>query len=327
MDLIRGTEAAALAAAIERGRGKKKLADENAFGNMSRVFRGLPIEIRIVGSEGEKDKVNSFNYGDIYGDPEAKMKLDCAVDVIDGTEMTANWEDSGAISVIGIGLRDKLMRVPTDKIYLKKIAVGPAAAKAIDLKQDFKENIYRIALALKKDPEELCAMVLKRKRHEKFIKVLREMDIRVKLIQDGDVVAALAPCFPETDIDFYFGCGGPPEGIIAACGIKALKGAMQVQWDIDAYKTSKQSEIEAELKEKKKLSEELGINMDKIYSLEDIAKGPVQFVATGITNGPFLQGVDFLPDGAWTYSIGIRSKSGTIRYLRTRHFFDRRPIY
>ncbi|NVM03729.1 MAG: fructose-bisphosphatase class II [Candidatus Helarchaeota archaeon] len=128
-------------------------------------------------------------------------------------------------------------------------------------------------------------------------------------------------------MDFYFGCGGPPEGIIAACGIKALGGAMQVQWDPDAYKTSKDSEIESELKEKKKVSEDLGINADKIYTLDDIAKGPVLFVATGITNGPFLRGVDFLPDGAWTYSIGIRSKTGTIRYLRTRHFFDRRPIY
>ncbi|MFX1450246.1 MAG: fructose-bisphosphatase class II family protein [Promethearchaeota archaeon] len=327
LDLIRGTEAAALAAAIERGRGNKKVADENAFANMSRVFRRLNIEIRIVGSEGEKDKVSSFNYGDIYGDPEYKMKLDCVVDVIDGTRMTAEWEDAGAISVIGVGLRNNLMRVPTDKVYLKKIAVGPAAAKAIDLNQDFKENIYRIALALKKEPEELCAMMLKRKRHEKFIKIMREMDIKIKLIQDGDVVAALAPCFPETDIDFYFGCGGPPEGIIAACGIKSLKGAMQVQWDPHAYKTSKESEIEAELKEKKKLSEDLGINTDKIYTLEDIAKGPVQFVATGITNGPFLQGVDFLPDGAWTYSIGIRSKTGTIRYLKTRHFFEKKPIY
>ncbi|NVM03730.1 MAG: fructose-bisphosphatase class II [Candidatus Helarchaeota archaeon] len=185
MDLIRGTEAAALAAAIERGRGNKKLADENAFGNMTRVFRRLNFELRIVGSEGEKDKVNSFNFGAVYGDHEAKMRLDCVVDVIDGTRMTAEWEDSGALSVIGIGLRDNLMRVPTDKIYLKKIAVGPLAAKAVDLNQDFKENIYRIALALKKDPEQLCAIMLKRKRHEKFVKILREMDIRVKMIQEG----------------------------------------------------------------------------------------------------------------------------------------------
>ena len=327
LDLIRGTEGAALAAALERGRGNKKLADENAFHNMRTVFKKLPLELRIVGSEGEKDKVDAFNYGDVYGERNSSMKLDCAVDVIDGTRMTAEWEDAGAISVIGVGLKDNLMRVPTDKVYLKKIAVGPAAKKAIDLNQTFKENLYRIALALKKDPEELNAIILKRKRHEKFVKTMRDMGIRIKMIQDGDVVAALAPCFPETDIDFYFGCGGPPEGIIAACGIKALGGSMQVKWDPSAYKTRIDSEIEAEIKEKEQICNDLDINIDTIYALEDIAKGPVQFVATGITNGPFLQGVDFMPNGAWTYSIGIRSKTGTIRYLKTRHVFDRRPVY
>ncbi|MHA1299406.1 MAG: class II fructose-bisphosphatase [Candidatus Helarchaeota archaeon] len=327
LDLIRGTEAAALAAALQRGRGNKKLADENAFHNMKAVFKKLPYEIRIVGSEGEKDKVDAFNYGDIYGLPTSLMKLDCVVDVIDGTRMTAEWEDSGALSVIGVGMKDSLMRVPTDKVYLKKIAVGPEAKKAIDLHQPFKENLYRIALSLKKDPEELNAIILKRKRHEKYVKIMRDMGIRIKMIRDGDVVAALAPCFPETDIDFYFGAGGPPEGIIAACGVKALGGNMQVQWDPTAYKTVVESEIEAELKEKEQICKDLDINPDKIYTLDHIAKGPVQFVATGITNGPFLQGVDFLPDGAWTYSIGIRSKTGTIRYLKTRHYFEKAPTY
>ncbi|MHA1379835.1 MAG: class II fructose-bisphosphatase [Candidatus Helarchaeota archaeon] len=327
LDLIRGTEAAALAAALQRGRGNKKLADENAFENMSAVFKGLPYEIKITGSEGEKDNVDAFNFGDVYGDLNSSMKLDCVVDVIDGTRMTAEWEDSGAISVIGVGLRGSLMPLPTDKVYLKKIAVGPEAKKAIDLNQPFKENLYRIALALKKDPEDLNAIILKRDRHKEFIKIMREMGIRIKLIQDGDVVAALAPCFPETDIDFYFGCGGPPEGVMAACGVKALGGNMQVQWDPTAYKTKIESEIESEIKEKKQLCKDLDINTEKIYTLEEIAKGPVQFVATGITNGPFLQGVDFLPDGAWTYSIGIRSKTGTIRYLKTRHFFEKAPKY
>ena len=327
LDLIRGTEAAALAAALQRGRGDKKLADENAFRNMRAVFKYLPYELRIVGSEGEKDKVTAFCYDDIFGLKGSFMKLDCVVDVIDGTRMTSEWEDAGALSVICVGLKDHLMRVPTDRVYLLKIAVGPEAVKAIDLNQPFKENLYRIALALKKDPEELNAIILKRKRHDKYVKIMRDMGIRIKMIQDGDVVAALAPCFPETDIDLYYGAGGPPEGIIAACGIKALKGNMQVKWDPTAYKTNNELEIENELKEKQKICDDLGINTEKIYKLEDIAKGPVQFVATGITNGPFLQGVDFTTNAAWTYSIGIRSKTGTIRYLKTRHFFEKAPSY
>lgn len=327
LELVRATEAGALGAALERGRGNKKFADESAFEYMKRVFKRLQIEIRITGSEGRKDRVNAFNYGDIYGSSETSMKIDCAVDVIDGTRMTAEWEDSGAISVIGVGLRDSLMRIPTDEVYLKKISVGPEAKKAIDLKQPFKENIYRIALALKKDPEELNAVILKRNRHEPYINTMREMGIRIKIIQDGDIVAALTPSFPETDIDFFFGCGGPPEGVIAACGIKALGGNMQVQWDPTAYKTSVESEIEEELKEKQRICEDLDIDTDKIYTLEDIVKGNVQFVATGITNGPFLQGVDFLRNGAWTYSIGIRSMTGTIRYIKTRHFFKKKPLY
>lgn len=328
LQFIRATEAGALASARIRGMGDKLEVDKAAYELMRKVLKGSASENRFVGSEGEKDESYTFPFGEILGDPHG-AKLDLVVDVVDGTRMTADYDDSGAISVICAAERGNLMRIPTDKIYALKLAVGPEAKDAIDLSKPLKENIKNIADSLNKDIDQLTACMLKRTRHNEFLKLFRSIGVRVKLIQDGDISGALATCSPDAIIDLYFGTGGPPEGVIVSTAIKSMGGNMQMKWVPEMINRDNLSEKEIQLKiqQNYELADALDINYDKIYNLEEIATGNVMFAATGITSGDLLRGVRFTKYGAHTNSVAMRSKTMTIRFLNTIHKFRKSPIY
>ncbi len=175
----------------------------------------------------------------------------------------------------------------------------------------------------------LTACMLKRARHETFLKILRNMGVRVKLIQDGDVSGALASCIEDSTVDFYFGAGGAPEGVIAATAIKSMGGNMQLKWAPEMVNPEKLSgkKMEAKVKENYYLCERLGIDYERVFSLEEIVKGYVMFAATGITNGDLLRGVRFTKEGAFTHSVAMRSKTMTIRFIEAIHKFHKSPIY
>ncbi|WP_455367359.1 class II fructose-bisphosphatase [[Eubacterium] cellulosolvens] len=328
LQFVRVTEAGALGAAQIRGLGDKFEVDKAAYINMKKVLETSISENRIVGSEGEKDKSDTFSYGTILGNP-VLDKLDLVVDPVDGTRMTADYDDSGAMAVICASERGNLMRIPTDRIYTLKIAVGPNAKNAIDLNLPLEKNVKNIASALDKDIDQLLACMLKRARHNEFLKKLRNLGVRVKLIQDGDISGAIATCTPDAPIDFYFGSGGPPEGVIAATAVKSMGGDMQLKWAPEMVNPENLNPAERQLKIKKSyaLAESLGIDHEKIYSLEEIAKGHVMFAATGITRGDLLKGVRFTRDGARTHSVAMRSQTMTIRFIEAIHKFHKSPIY
>jgi fructose-1,6-bisphosphatase II len=308
LEFVRVTEAAAIAAAEWMGKGDKNKADQAAVREMRARFNQIDFCGRVVIGEGEKDEAPRLYIGEILGKCK-NPQMDLAIDPLECTDSVA-WGRYNAISVIAAGPKGSLLKAPDT--YMNKIAVGKEAAKTIRFKVPVKINLQKIAKALQKDIKDVVVVVLDRPRHEKLIKEIRQAGARVRLITDGDVAAAIATCLPESGIDALMGIGGSTEAVLAAAAVKVFGGELLCQF------VPKKEEDWPKIKE---YLEEIKINdARKIFRAEDLAKGDfLTFTATGVIEGPFLNGVLFQKDKIVTHSIVIRAKSGTIRYITTHH--------
>ncbi len=298
MELVRVTEAGAMAAARWIGRGQKEQADQAAVDAMRFVLDSVSMRGVVVIGEGEKDEAPMLYNGEEVGNGEGP-EVDVAVDPLEGTRLTALGQPN-AISVIAVAERGTML-FPGAAFYMEKIAVGPAAIDAIDIERSPTENVDAVAEALGKTPREVDVVVLERERHDDLIAELREAGARVRLIRDGDVAPAIAAAQPGTGVDMLYGIGGTPEGVISAAALKCVGGGIQGRlWPRDD-------------KERQKLLDE-GLDPARVLRTDDLVSGEDVFVAaTGVTTGSLLQGVQYTPGGAVTDSIVMRSRSGTVR--------------
>ena len=294
LELIRVTETAALAAAPWVGRGQKDLADKAAVEAMRRMINTVDMAGVVVIGEGEKDNAPMLHNGESVGNQEGPA-CDVAVDPIDGTSLTANGMN-GAISVIALAPRGS-MYDPKTSFYMNKIATGPQAANVIDITATTAQNIAAVAKAKNLAINDVTVVVLNRPRHEQLIKEIRECGARIRLIQDGDVAAAIETARPNTGIDLLMGIGGTPEGVITAAAMICLGGAIQGQLHID------------------------GKSSGPILSTRDLVNSDDVFLAaTGITDGELVKGIRYTSFGAVSQSIVMRGKSKTVRVIETEHY-------
>ncbi len=308
LEFIRVTEAAAIAAAKWIGKGDKNAADGAAVDEMRSRFNQIDFSGRVVIGEGEKDEAPKLYTGEIVGKGK-KPVMDLAIDPLECTDSVA-WGRYNAIAVIAAGPKGSLLHAPDT--YMEKIAVGPKAAKVINLDATVKVNLQKISKALNKKISEIVVVVLDRPRHEKLIKEIRATGARVRLITDGDVAAAVATCFPESGIDVLMGTGGSTEAVLAAVPLKIFGGQILTRFKARSDK---------DLEDIKKHLKKAGINnVNKVFTADDLAKGKqLTFTATGVIEGPLLSGVDFRADKIITHSMVVRGQSGTIRYITTHH--------
>ena len=294
LELIRVTETAAIAAAPWVGRGEKNLADQAAVEAMRQMINTVDMNGVVVIGEGEKDKAPMLHNGELVGNQQGP-NCDVAVDPIDGTSLTASGMN-GAISVIALAPRGTMFQ-PNSSFYMNKIVTGPEAAKDIDLRASTAENIAAVARAKNLSISDITVVVLNRPRHETLISEIRKAGARIRLIQDGDVAAAIETARPNTGIDLLMGIGGSPEGVITAAAMICLGGSIQGQLHVD--------------------EKPLG----QILHTHDLIDSEDVFVAvTGITDGELVQGVRYTPFGAISHSIVMRGKSKTVREIKTEHY-------
>jgi len=298
MELVRVTEAGAMAAARWIGRGEKESADQAAVDAMRYVLDSVAMRGVVVIGEGEKDEAPMLYNGEEVGNGEGP-EVDVAVDPLEGTRLTALGQPN-AISVIAVAERGTML-FPGAAFYMEKIAVGPAAIDAIDIEKGATENVERVAEALGKTPREVDVVVLERERHEDLIAELREAGARVRLIRDGDVAPAIAAAQPGTSVDMLYGIGGTPEGVISAAALKCVGGGIQGRlWPRNE---EERGQLVA-----------AGLDPERVLHTDDLVSGHDVFVAaTGVTAGTLLQGVQYTQGGAVTDSIVMRSRSGTVR--------------
>ena len=312
LELVRVTEAAALAASRWMGRGDKEGADGAAVDAMRIVLSSVQMDGLVIIGEGEKDEAPMLYNGEHIGDG-TPPAVDIAVDPIDGTTLTALGR-GGAIAVIAMSERGSMFD-PGPCVYMEKIAVGPDAAGAIDITASPTENLKAVAAAKGEDVRDLTAVILDRDRHGDLISEVREAGARVRLIPDGDVAGAISTAWPESGADVLFGIGGTPEGVITAAALKAMGGAMQCKlWPRN----------DAE----RKAAVQAGYDLDAVLTQDDLVKSDnCFFAATGITDGELLQGVHYDKRGASTQSLVMRSKSGTVRLVNAIHRIDKLADY
>lgn len=304
LELVRVTEAAALAAAPWVGRGDKHNADDAAVKAMRFILSSIDISGTVVIGEGEKDNAPWLYNGESVGNGNGPA-VDVAVDPIDGTSLTANGQ-LNAISVIAIADRGSMF-APNSIFYMDKIVVGPEAKDVVDIDAPVKDNLAKVAAAKSKRLSDITVMVLNRPRNQQLIDDIRAAGSRIRLIQDGDVAASVMAARPETGVDLLMGIGGTPEGVIAACALKTLGG------DIQGRLTP---QLPAELAAAK----EQGLDLTQVLTISDLVKSEnAFFAATGITDGELLTGVRYQAAGATTESIALRSRSGTARKVLGEH--------
>jgi len=298
MELVRVTEAGAMAAARWVGRGDKEAADQAAVDAMRFVLDSVSMRGVVVIGEGEKDEAPMLYNGEEVGNGEGP-EVDVAVDPLEGTRLTALGQPN-AICVIAVAERGTML-FPGAAFYMEKIAVGPAAIGAIDIERGATENVERVAEALGKTPREVDVVVLERERHEALVAELREAGARVRLVRDGDVAPAIAAAQPGTSVDMLYGIGGTPEGVISAAALKCVGGGIQGRlWPRNDD-------------ERRQLLS-AGLHPERVLRTDDLVSGADVFVAaTGVTSGSLLQGVQYTAGGAITDSIVMRSRSGTVR--------------
>ncbi len=305
LELVRVTEAAAIAASRWIGRGKKNEADGAAVEAMRKAFDQVAIDGTVVIGEGEMDEAPMLYIGEKVG--MGGPAMDIAVDPLEGTSITAKGGQN-AIATIALAERGNFLHAPD--IYMDKIAVGgglPDGVVSLDL--SVAENLKNLARAKKVEVAELMVCMLDRDRHAEIIAKCREAGARITLIGDGDVAGVIAASQPSTGIDMYIGSGGAPEGVLAAAALRCIGGQMQGRLIF---------EDEAQLERVRGM----GItDPNRIYTVSEMAKGDVMFAATGVTGGPMLSGVRREGNGAVTHSIVMRSKSGTVRYVEAHHNF------
>jgi len=293
LELIRVTETAAIAAAPWVGRGEKNLADKAAVEAMRAMINTVDMAGVVVIGEGEKDDAPMLHNGEHVGNQEGP-ECDVAVDPIDGTSLTANGMN-GAISVIALAPRGT-MYDPKTSFYMNKLVTGPEAASVIDIRASVAENINAVAKAKRLSIADVTVVVLNRPRHDKLIAEIRAAGARIRLIQDGDVAAAIETARPNTGIDLLMGIGGTPEGVITAAAMICLGGAIQGQLHVD------------------------GKDFGPILGTKDLVNSDDVFLAaTGITDGELIKGIRYTSFGAISQSIVMRGKSKTVRVIETEH--------
>ncbi len=314
LEFVRVTEAAAIASAKWVGKGEKKKADGAAVREMRRRFNQIDFFGTIVAGEGQKDEAPELYVGERVGKSVGSGKkpqrtrnlltMDLAVDPLECTDSVA-YGRYNAISVIAAGKEGSLLSLPDT--YMEKIAAGPRAAKVINLDAPIEDNIRKTAKALGKKVDEVTVVILDRDRHKEIIGQIRRAGARVRLITDGDVAGGIAPCLPESGIDLLMGIGASVESVLAAVAVKILGGQLFCR-----FKPKNDHHA--------KLVKEAGFNTKKIFSIEDLAKGDIlTFTATGVIDGPLLDGVRFSDRSIITHSVVMRSRTGSIRYITTHH--------
>lgn len=310
LEFVRITEAAALACSRWMGRGDEKKADQAAVDAMRKAFDTVRIDGTVVIGEGERDEAPMLYIGEKVGIKESgNFAVDIALDPLEGTTICARGS-VGAISVIAIAEAGNFLHAPD--VYMDKIAVGPECVGKVSIDKSPTENIKVVAKALNKQISEVTVIILDRPRHENLIKEVRGTGARIQLIGDGDVSAAVACSMENTGIDMLLGVGGAPEGVISAAAMKCMGGDFQ-------------GRLVFHKDEQRERAKRMGIkDLDRAYSLNDLANGQVMFCATGVTDGPLLKGVKFLSNGkVTTHSVVMRSKTGTIRNIEAVHNPDK----
>jgi fructose-1,6-bisphosphatase II len=312
MELVRVTEAAAMAAARWMGRGDKEGADGAAVDAMRVVLGSVPMDGVVVIGEGEKDEAPMLYNGERIGDG-TPPETDVAVDPIDGTTPTALGR-GGALSVIAVSERGSMFN-PGPCVYMEKLAVGPEAAGRVSLDMSASDNIRAVAQAKGESVRDVTAVILDRPRHAELIEEVRTVGARIRLITDGDVAGVIATAWPESGADILFGVGGTPEGVIAAAALKCMGGELQGRlWPRDDQERA--TAVEA------------GYDLGRLLSLDDLVEGDnCFFAATGITDGELLRGVRYNSLGAVTESLVMRSKSGTVRRISAQHRLRKLAAY
>ncbi|MEZ7003816.1 class II fructose-bisphosphatase [Streptomyces sp. AD55] len=312
MELVRVTEAAAMAAGRWVGRGDKNGADGAAVRAMRTLVQTVSMNGVVVIGEGEKDEAPMLFNGERVGDGTG-AEVDIAVDPIDGTTLTANGM-TNAIAVLAAAERGSMFD-PSAVFYMDKLVTGPEAADFVDIDAPVSVNIRRVAKAKRSTPEDVTVVILDRPRHQALIKEVRETGARIKLISDGDVAGSILALREGTGIDLLLGIGGTPEGIISACAVKCLGGTIQGKlWPKDD--------------EERRRALDAGHDLDRVLTTDDLVSGDnVFFVATGITDGELLRGVRYRSETATTDSIVMRSKSGTVRRIDSEHRLSKLRAY
>jgi fructose-1,6-bisphosphatase II / sedoheptulose-1,7-bisphosphatase len=303
LELVRVTEAAALAANRWTGRGKKNEADGAAVEAMRKAFDAIDIDGTVVIGEGEMDEAPMLYIGEKVG--RGGPAMDIAVDPLEGTSLTAKGA-ANAITVIALAERGNFLHAPD--IYMEKIAVGPGLpVGVVDIDDAPAKNLRNLARAKGCDVSDLVACILDRPRHEEMIALVREAGARISLISDGDVAGVIATTSPEAGVDIYMGSGGAPEGVLAAAALRCVGGQMLAR-------------LLFEDEAQRERARAMGVtDPNRVFGAADMARGDVMFAATGVTSGAMLRGVRRFGTGAITHSVVMRSKSGTVRYIEAHH--------
>ncbi len=304
LEVVRVTEAAALSASLLMGRGDEKAADQAAVDAMRKALNSLSIDGTVVIGEGERDEAPMLYIGEKVGTGNGP-KIDIALDPLEGTTICAKGGPN-ALAVIAMAEAGGFLNAPD--VYMEKIAVGGGLpGGVVDLDEKVETNLRNLALAKGADVSELVVCILDRPRHAELIARVREAGARIMLIGDGDVSGVIATAQPNAGIDLYMGSGGAPEGVLAAAALRCIGGQFQGRLIF-------RNDAERERAKRWGVTD-----LDKKYSLYDLARGDVMFCATGVTTGPMLGGVRRFPGGAITHSVVMRSKSGTVRYVEAHH--------
>ena len=312
LELVRVTEAAAMAAGRWVGRGDKNGADGVAVNAMRTLISTVGMRGTVVIGEGEKDNAPMLYNGEEVGSGEGP-ECDVAVDPIDGTTLTAKGM-ANAVSVLAVSPRGS-MYDPSAVFYMEKLVTGPEAADVVDIRYPVAENIHQVAKAKGGKPEDVTVVLLDRPRHEEMAREIRDTGARIKYITDGDVAGAIMAARADTGVDLLLGIGGTPEGIITACAMKCLDGVLQGR----LWPTSD---------EERERAGDAGLELDRVLYTDDLVKGDdCFFVATGITDGELMKGVRYRAGGASTHSLVMRSRSGTIREIISDHKLSKLAAY
>ncbi len=309
LELVRVTEAAAVACGRWVGKGNKMAADDAATTAMRKTLESIDMAGVVVIGEGEMDEAPMLYIGEEVGNG-SLPQVDIAVDPLEGTNICAKGMN-GSITTIALAPRGGFLHAPD--MYMDKIVVGPAGRGSIDINATPSENLRRVAEAKKCAIEDLTVVILDRPRHDEMIAEVRQAGARIHLITDGDVAPAIACAVEDSGIDLMMGIGGAPEGVLAAAALKCMGGEMQGRL------------VFMEEQERDR-ARTMGIeDFDKVYNTEEMAQGEVFFAATGVTDGDLLRGTRYFAGGAVTHSIVMRSKTRTVRFVESRHYFDSKP--
>lgn len=304
LEIARVTEAAAISAYKQVGRGNEHDADQAAVDAMRRALNALDIDGRVVIGEGERDEAPMLFIGEKVGTGKG-LDVDIALDPLEGTTLTAKGQPN-ALATLAISRRDCMLYAPD--VYMDKIAIGGGYAQGVvDLDADPAENSLALAKAKGVPVEELSVLVLDRPRHAEIIAKLRKVGVRVLLIPDGDVAGVINTTDPSTKVDMYMGQGGAPEGVLAAAALRCIGGQMQTRL---VFRND----------DERGRAERIGIkDLNKKYTMEEMVKGDVIFAATGVTDGNMLEGVHVTPKYTSTHTVVMRSSTGTVRWVKAQH--------